>query len=196
MDIFEKSCFSRKKIRLPVYLDPEYLDLSFEEHILNQTKKKLENTCIHEIGFISKVMKVKSILYNHILDIVPKTLFMVEFIILVFIPTKQKRIKLPVSQIINHGIFYYYNTNLRFILPLVLCPYFYYHASSLQSSLQESHKIQLNDVIDTLIVDSKYEYNGFSCILSLLYKGAGTIRSFEESKSKKSSQIFFLGNEP
>jgi DNA-directed RNA polymerase subunit E'/Rpb7 len=197
MDIFEKSCFSKKKIKLPVYIDPQYLDHSLEEHILNQTRQKLENTCIHEIGFISKVMKVNSILHNHILDIIPKTLFIVEFIILVFLPRKKKRIKLPASKILCHGIFYYHNINLRFFLPILFCPSFQYYPSSfLQSSIHESQKIQVNDFIDTIIIDSKYEYNGFSCILSLYLIGEGTIKSFDDNTLKNKSHNSFLANEP
>lgn len=180
MDIFEKSCFYKKKIKLPVYLEPEHLDYSIKEHILSKTRHKIENTCIHEIGFISKVLKIKSIIYNRVLDIVPKTFFMVEFIILVFKPIKHQKIKIPISNILFHGIFYYYNDNLRFILPIMLCPGFKYNTYLLYPN---DKKVQYDDIIDTEIVDSKFEYDGFSCILSLYHSGDGANNSLDNNNS-------------
>lgn len=160
-EIFEIKCIEKSLI-----LTPEHLNQNIHNLIFNILKNQCENTCIKNIGFIKKVIKIKEIVHDEIMKMTPNLNIRILLEIESYLPKIGDKIKIKVDLIFSHGIFANFNS-LKVLIPIHHCGNYSLIQDFAESYLKNkgtNQTIKKNDIIEIEITNIRFEKENYSCL--------------------------------
>jgi len=162
--------FETKIVETHVCLEPKELDSNFEEILYQKVKKKLEDTCLKDYGYIYKVISIHKYMFEEIMKMIPNIFFLIEVKINSYLPKIGDKIKINVEFIFNHGIYGGFE-KIKVLVPIQTL-----HDWKLNqefSHLMLIHKdnikntIKKGDIIHVEITNIRFEKQNFSCLAKI-----------------------------
>jgi len=155
---------------MDVILQPKDLDQNYKQHILNVVKEKNEGSCISEIGYVIKVVRLRKIISDYISSIIPVANFLVEMELFVFYPSVGMKLEVNIDIIFSHGIFIN-KDKIRILVPInTMEGWEMVKDFSSQRMVHASTQkvLKKGDLIFIELMECRFEKDGFSCIGKLL----------------------------
>lgn len=159
---------SVKTMQKRVCLEPKHLSSDYREKIKQDIIEKYENTCVKEVGYISKIIDIQKIIHDKVMNMIPFVFFLVEVQVLSYLPELNDIIDIKINFIFNHGIFGYYE-KIKILIPMQACEEWMIHQKNQNETIliyKNDPKITLkkDDNIKVLVKNIRFEKDNFSCI--------------------------------
>ena len=104
-------------IKNRIYLEARFLDANYEQHIIDNIRKKYEMTCTKEYGYIISVDKINSIENSTISSVTSAASFNVEFVATALKPEIDLLLAGSVCVVFSPGIFVQVQDRLKILIP-------------------------------------------------------------------------------
>ena len=148
-----------------VQLDYSYLDKYLITHLFETVKKKIENECTKEDGYILNVKKFVKIKNHYISNIDSMPIFIIQIEVETLKPEKDKEYMGVVCMNFTGGILLDIKNKIKVVIPTSCLQDFIFNAQEKKYIHNfKNYVINENDEIKICIVNVRYAKQKFSCI--------------------------------
>lgn len=155
-------------ISTKIEIKPIFFHKNIINHIYNKIKKIHLLKCTKEYGHILDINENIIIKDQYINRVNSEVIFVVEFLATIFKPEKGKKASGKVCMIYKDGIFLNIVNNQKILIPTNYLDHYYFNNDIFIHNENNDIKIKIGDTVETIIIDSKYYNQNFSCFGKLI----------------------------
>ena len=152
-------------IEQQVYLEPKYLNVNLEKHILEKLQNSIIGTCDYKNGYILGVNKIIKIGDNK-LSQTSSSIFTVSYLATVLKPETGRQFIGRVCMVFNDGLFIEVHNKMKVLVPYTTFDKFTFEHDKFK---KDNLTIGEGSEVNVEITMIKYEKKNFNCIGKLIF---------------------------
>jgi DNA-directed RNA polymerase subunit E'/Rpb7 len=170
------SLFSLLQMRTRICLNPSELNATYSETVLAKARRQYDKTCLKNIGYVDRVLRILHIDHHEIMKIIPDVIFLITIEVRAYIPKPGDSVGMQVNFIFNHGIFGVFE-KIKILVPIQLCEKEWEQKQEgvgSNSVLYMVHKedptrqIRMKQVLPVELEKIRFEKDNYSCLAKII----------------------------